>query len=187
MLVVMADQLALSVGNLFMGALIPGVILGGLYIAYIIIYGIVRPQNAPLPSDQPPLIRNLPDYPAAADAGGCQSQPGDQLPGGGGQSGNGLVYRAGGGDAANFFSDIAGAAFDFFPAGGGTARHQTAGYLQRGRAVHCSPADRSGDGDDLAAAGYLAADCCIPIASESGSIRYSSRTIHRRGARKPTK
>jgi len=55
MLVVMADQLALSVGDLFMGALIPGIILGGLYIAYIVIYGIVRPQDAPLPSDQPPL------------------------------------------------------------------------------------------------------------------------------------
>lgn len=55
MLVVMADQLALSVGDLFMGALIPGIILGGLYIAYIIIYGLVHPQGAPLPSDYAPL------------------------------------------------------------------------------------------------------------------------------------
>jgi tripartite ATP-independent transporter DctM subunit len=55
MLVVMADQLALSVGDLFMGALIPGIILGGLYIAFIVIYAIVRPQDAPLPSDQQPL------------------------------------------------------------------------------------------------------------------------------------
>ena len=55
MLVVMADQLALSVGDLFMGALIPGIILGGLYIAYIIIYGLVHPQGAPLPPDYTPL------------------------------------------------------------------------------------------------------------------------------------
>jgi tripartite ATP-independent transporter DctM subunit len=51
MLVVMADQLALSVGDLFMGALFPGLILGGLYIAYIVIYGLVKPEGAPLPSD----------------------------------------------------------------------------------------------------------------------------------------
>jgi len=36
MLVIMADQLGLSVGDLFMGAVIPGVILGGLYITYIL-------------------------------------------------------------------------------------------------------------------------------------------------------
>jgi len=55
MLVVMADQLALSVGDLFMGALFPGLILGGLYIAYIVIYGLVKPEGAPLPSDYQPV------------------------------------------------------------------------------------------------------------------------------------
>ncbi len=49
MLVVMADQLSLSVGDLFMGALFPGLILGSLYIGYILIYGLVFPQGAPLP------------------------------------------------------------------------------------------------------------------------------------------
>jgi tripartite ATP-independent transporter DctM subunit len=51
MLVIMADQLSLSVGDLFMGAVFPGVILGALYITYILIYGLVNPSGAPL-SDQ---------------------------------------------------------------------------------------------------------------------------------------
>ena len=37
MLVIMADQLALSVGDLFMGAVFPGLILGTLYISYILL------------------------------------------------------------------------------------------------------------------------------------------------------
>jgi len=48
MLVIMADQLALAVGDLFMGAFIPGLILGFLYIAYIIVVGLVKPKWAPL-------------------------------------------------------------------------------------------------------------------------------------------
>ena len=51
MLVIMADQMALSVGDLFMAALFPGLIIGGLYIAYIVIIGLMRPQMAPLPDD----------------------------------------------------------------------------------------------------------------------------------------
>ncbi len=52
MLVIMADQLVLSVGDLFMGAVFPGLILAGLYFSYIIILGIVRPQAAPLSEDR---------------------------------------------------------------------------------------------------------------------------------------
>jgi len=48
MLVIMADQLNLSVGDLFMGAVFPGVILGLLYIVYILIFGLVKPHLAPL-------------------------------------------------------------------------------------------------------------------------------------------
>lgn len=48
MLVVMADQLNLSVGDLFMGAVFPGLILGFLYIAYILVVGLVKPDFAPL-------------------------------------------------------------------------------------------------------------------------------------------
>jgi len=47
MLVLMADRMAMSVGDLFLGAFIPGAILGGLYVAYLIIYGLVRPDHAP--------------------------------------------------------------------------------------------------------------------------------------------
>lgn len=52
MLVIMADQLALSVGDLFMGAVFPGLLLGTLYIVYILIYGLIKPQNAPLSEDR---------------------------------------------------------------------------------------------------------------------------------------
>jgi len=55
MLVVMADQLSLPVGDLFMGALLPGVILGSLYILYIVGYGLIRPDAAPLPTDRQPF------------------------------------------------------------------------------------------------------------------------------------
>ncbi len=51
MLVIMGDQLGVSVGDLFMGAVIPGVILGFLYISYILIYGRLYPENAPLALD----------------------------------------------------------------------------------------------------------------------------------------
>ncbi len=52
MLVIMADQLALSVGDLFMGAVFPGLILGSLYIGYILILSYIRAEVAPLPADR---------------------------------------------------------------------------------------------------------------------------------------
>ncbi len=55
MLVIMADQLGLSVGDLFMGAVMPGVLLGCLYIGYIIVYGLIKPQAAPLDPERKPL------------------------------------------------------------------------------------------------------------------------------------
>ncbi len=48
MLVIMADQLNLAVGDLFMGAVFPGLILGCLYIAYLLIVGLVKPNATPL-------------------------------------------------------------------------------------------------------------------------------------------
>ena len=45
MLVLMADQLSLSVGDLFMGALIPGVMLGALYIAFILGVALINPYT----------------------------------------------------------------------------------------------------------------------------------------------
>ena len=55
MLVLMADQLAMSVGDLFMGAVFPGVLLGGLYIAYILIAAAIKPDIAPAPKDAEPV------------------------------------------------------------------------------------------------------------------------------------
>ncbi len=55
MLVIMADQLGLSVGDLFMGAVVPGVILGSLYIAYILIFSLLNPKAAPLDPDRQPI------------------------------------------------------------------------------------------------------------------------------------
>ncbi|MEL6839609.1 MAG: TRAP transporter large permease subunit [Pseudomonadota bacterium] len=49
MLVIMSDQLAISLGDLFMGALFPGLILGGLYILFIVIYGLISPDAMPAP------------------------------------------------------------------------------------------------------------------------------------------
>ncbi|MGB0497614.1 MAG: TRAP transporter large permease [Rubricella sp.] len=49
MLVIMSDQLAISLGDLFMGALFPGLILGGLYIVFIVVYGLINPNAMPVP------------------------------------------------------------------------------------------------------------------------------------------
>ncbi|MDP6980542.1 MAG: TRAP transporter large permease subunit [Myxococcota bacterium] len=51
MLVMMADRLAISVGDLFLGALVPGVMLGVLYVIYILGYAALRPKAAPLGDD----------------------------------------------------------------------------------------------------------------------------------------
>jgi tripartite ATP-independent transporter DctM subunit len=48
MLVVVGDILQISVGDLFMGALIPGLLLGSLYIAYILFVAFVTPHKAPV-------------------------------------------------------------------------------------------------------------------------------------------
>ncbi len=52
MLVIMADLLALSVGNLFVGALFPGLMLSGLYFIYILFIGSLKPQWAPKLDDE---------------------------------------------------------------------------------------------------------------------------------------
>ena len=51
MLVIMSDQLAISLGDLFMGALFPGLLLGALYILFIVIYGLISPKSMPVPKD----------------------------------------------------------------------------------------------------------------------------------------
>ncbi|MCF3935493.1 TRAP transporter large permease subunit [Acuticoccus sp. M5D2P5] len=49
MLIVMADQLRLSVGDLFMAAILPGLLLAVLYAVYIVVYAALRPSDAPRP------------------------------------------------------------------------------------------------------------------------------------------
>ena len=47
MLVLMADRMSMSVGDLFLGAVFPGVLLAGLYIVYLLAVGRIKPQMAP--------------------------------------------------------------------------------------------------------------------------------------------
>jgi tripartite ATP-independent transporter DctM subunit len=59
MLVVMAEMLATSAGNLFLSAIMPGFLLSGLYLVYIILVAIFRPGAAPkLPPDYGPQTRS---------------------------------------------------------------------------------------------------------------------------------
>jgi tripartite ATP-independent transporter DctM subunit len=52
MLIVMADLLSLSVGNLFSGAIVPGLLLSALYLTFIVIAATLKPSLAPpLPPD----------------------------------------------------------------------------------------------------------------------------------------
>ena len=52
-LVVLADQLGISVGDLFVGALIPGIMLAGLYATYVAALAFFRPEAAPaLPAEE---------------------------------------------------------------------------------------------------------------------------------------
>jgi tripartite ATP-independent transporter DctM subunit len=55
MLVIMADQLAMSVGDLFMGALVPGLMLGVFYMLYVVVIANVKRGVAPPPADAPPM------------------------------------------------------------------------------------------------------------------------------------
>jgi TRAP-type mannitol/chloroaromatic compound transport system permease large subunit len=46
-LIIMADQLGKSVGDMYKGAFIPGFVLTGLYVGYILLVTLVKPQWAP--------------------------------------------------------------------------------------------------------------------------------------------
>jgi tripartite ATP-independent transporter DctM subunit len=62
MLIIMADLLAVSVGNVFMAAIVPGLCLAALYLIYVAIYARVRPEVAP---PLPPELLEVPrkEYP----------------------------------------------------------------------------------------------------------------------------
>ncbi|MCB9665708.1 MAG: TRAP transporter large permease subunit [Alphaproteobacteria bacterium] len=54
-LIVLADQLGVSVGDLFVGALLPGLMLAGMYAAWVIVVAVVWPEAAPaLPPEERP-------------------------------------------------------------------------------------------------------------------------------------
>jgi tripartite ATP-independent transporter DctM subunit len=59
MLIIMADQLSMSVGELFFGALIPGLMLGAIYIVYILITAQIRQGIAPAPRHLEPVTARL--------------------------------------------------------------------------------------------------------------------------------
>jgi tripartite ATP-independent transporter DctM subunit len=59
MLIIMADQMSVSVGNLFMGALLPGLMLGGLYLVFILVAAQLWRSLAPPPPDLPPVTGRL--------------------------------------------------------------------------------------------------------------------------------
>ena len=52
----MADQLGKSVGDMYEGAMIPGLILTGLYVGYVVLLTIIKPNAAPA---LPPEARSL--------------------------------------------------------------------------------------------------------------------------------
>ncbi len=56
-LVVLADQLGISVGDLFVGSLLPGLLLAGLYAAYVAAVAVFKPAAAPA---LPPEERDVP-------------------------------------------------------------------------------------------------------------------------------
>jgi len=56
-LVVLADQMGIPVGDLFVGSLLPGLMLAGMYMLYVGAVAILRPQAAPAlpPEDREPV------------------------------------------------------------------------------------------------------------------------------------
>ncbi|NNF05392.1 MAG: TRAP transporter large permease subunit [Candidatus Eisenbacteria bacterium] len=56
-LVVLADQMGISVGDLFVGSLVPGVMLAGMYAVYVMAVAFVKPESAPClpPEDREPI------------------------------------------------------------------------------------------------------------------------------------
>ncbi len=59
MLVMMGDQIGISVGDLFMGAVFPGLLLGIFYTVYIVTYAWFAPNVAPAPENAEPVTAKI--------------------------------------------------------------------------------------------------------------------------------
>lgn len=59
MLVIFADQLGLSVGDVFLGALIPGLVLSFVYFIYILLFAFLRPTATPLPQEREAITLDI--------------------------------------------------------------------------------------------------------------------------------
>ena len=56
-LVILGDQMGISVGQLFLGSFVPGFILAGLFVVYVAVFALLRPNAAPaLPAE----VRQIP-------------------------------------------------------------------------------------------------------------------------------
>jgi tripartite ATP-independent transporter DctM subunit len=55
-LVVLGDQLGVSVGNLFLGSILPGLLITGLFVLYTLVLAWLKPDHAPA---LPPSARNI--------------------------------------------------------------------------------------------------------------------------------
>ncbi|MEM9118243.1 MAG: TRAP transporter large permease subunit, partial [Cyanobacteria bacterium P01_F01_bin.56] len=51
-LIVLGDQLGVSVGNLFLGSLVPGLALSSMYLLYVVVVAIFQPKSAPALPDE---------------------------------------------------------------------------------------------------------------------------------------
>lgn len=57
-LIILADQLGRSIGDMYRGAMVPGLLLAGAYIVYIVIMTLLRPSSAPaLPEEARIFVR----------------------------------------------------------------------------------------------------------------------------------
>ena len=56
-LIVLADQLGRSVGDMYEGAIVPGLVLTSLYAAYVLLMTVVRPQAAPALPEEARTLR----------------------------------------------------------------------------------------------------------------------------------
>jgi TRAP-type mannitol/chloroaromatic compound transport system permease large subunit len=56
-LIILADQLGRSIGDMYRGAMVPGFILAGAYIAYVVICSIIKPSSAPALPEEARIYR----------------------------------------------------------------------------------------------------------------------------------